>query len=397
MDKNLFLELVRGLLSSSQPSGAGGLVGWLRRRIDPQILAFLVSNLGVSFDRETLYRWLVEDARITCCSPGCNNATKFDGRSMEYKRYCSSACSWRDPATIALREENELARSGGMYKNVSQRPEVRAKSSEVKKTQNYKDGIRKRELDRSNGASSDPRGRKSANEKRVASHRKNELRLSDGVRTNSSQREDVRSKISETLRSEQLQESLRNAELDRSKGLYCNPSQRPSARSAQRRSAFSRYEVVYNGFVWNVQGYEDVVLKFLVETVGICPEHISVPNELDSFKVPTENPNRFSRYIPDLYIKNSLYVEVKSPWTAEFKKYGKSISDRLLDRGKSIAASGKCLLILIVSDVKGAKGTGVWREGDIKSFALFTPSNVPLEYDFSTENIIKEIKDYHGK
>jgi hypothetical protein len=397
MDKKLFLEEVRGLMENSQPSGSGGLVGWLRKRIDQDKVNVLLSALGASFDRETLYRWLEPEARTICCSPGCTKKTTFVGREMTFKRYCSAACSWKDPATIALREANELARSGGSYHNVFQRPDVRATNSAIKRTKEYKDGIRSRELERSNGEYSDPRGRKDANEKRAASHRNGELERSNGQYTNSSQRSEVRKKIQATLKDQILQDSIRESELVRSGGLYCNAAQRPSTRSAQRRSAFGRYEVSHKDRNWSVQGYEDAALRFFVERGGVNYELIDIPGNYESFAIKTENSKRFSRYIPDFIIGESLYVEVKSTWTARIDENGGKVSDKLSARGKAVSKDGKSLLILIISNVKGAKGTGFWRSGDIHSFALFSPESEPLNYEFSEPNLINKLKDYYGK
>jgi hypothetical protein len=76
-----------------------------------------------------------------------------------------------------------------------------------------------------------------------------------------------------------------------------------------------------SGTIFKYQGYEDVVIKFLLNEMGICEDRI-ITSRASIPKIFYNHPEtkRISRYYPDIWIKGTnLMIEVKSRFTLQFK------------------------------------------------------------------------------
>lgn len=352
MKAKKFLKHVRNLLLTSQASGAGGFSGWLRSRIKPTHYERLVTLLGPKFSNKEFYGLIYPNARTTCKSPSCNKSVRFVSSELRYKKYCSPACSWKDPATLKLREKNELIRSKGKYTNVAQRPNIRKTHSELLKTEAYKQGMRERELIRSGGLYSDPRSRPETIVKRVESSRQNELIKSNGTRTNSSQRKSVRQKISKTVSSSDCQQRTRNTVLKSTDGRYTNHMQNPEVQKKSQIKARTRYKVTYKGNSWLVQGYEDAAIKYLVDN-GVSAD--SLIDDCPNFFYEGKSKYGPSGYTPDLCLvdKPKLMIEVKSSFTIKGRG-DTTISKLVLAKAKGVTAKRYNILVLVMGRPKSS-------------------------------------------
>jgi hypothetical protein len=339
MDQKLVIKDVRGLLQLSKPSGPGGFSAWLRNRIDAELFSELVDALGPSFNQLEFYTHLFPNARSTCKTPGCSETVRFDKRALKYISYCSAACSWKDPAKIETRRRNELERSGGLYTNVAQRPELRNRSRVLRRSKTYKQMIMDRELERSDGSSADPRARPEAIARRVQSNRRNELARSDGLRTSSSQRSDVREKLRDSAHSLKIdiEDDLPVPVRITKKVLPVAPLEPVEALRARFRNAPKRLDS--GGASWLVVGAQKAAIPWLL-TEGI-----------DAQSIDTSGPAYRSEgrdYEPDLWIeKRGLVIDL----TSEPPPDRGCITDEITSKARGALHKGyKYLYLVFIGD-----------------------------------------------
>lgn len=389
MNKKLLIKDVRGFLLVSQASGRGGFSGWLRLRLDPKRYGWIEQRLGNQFSHEEFYRLLFPKSVDTCRSPNCSKPVTFIKNKLKYKRYCSPACGCKDPRTMEKRALNELKRSGGKYTNATQREEIRKLNSAIKKSEAYKAGIRERELKRSGGLYSDPRGRPDACKKRVASHRANELKRSGGKYTNSSQRLEVREKIRKTVSDPNTILRARNTYKKRTG--FDHPMHNPSVVNQAQKSRKRVKTVEFRGRRWNVQGYEDIAIRKLIQ-YGISPNRVGP--SLDTFKYKGAAKHGPSRYLPDFHIKDSkLYVEIKSTFTLSDASDRSKISPKVISKGKGVINDGKEFLLLVIGHPKAVAAPEKPRKGKILSYIFATPE----AKDFKLKHNFKSLKHILGR
>jgi len=359
MDRKALIKDVRGLRQYSKPSGPGGFAPWLRNRIDKELFVEIERGLGSSFTALEFYLYLFPDARCTCITPGCSKPVRFDKQELKYIRYCSAACSWRDPRKIETRRQNELERSGGLYTNVSQRPELRARSTNLRKSKTYKQRIQERELERSDGESADPRTRPEAIAKRVASNRANELQRSNGKRTNSSQRSAVKEKIRQSVQNLaiEIEDDLPVPTSIKKKQLPVAPLEPVEALRARFKNAPKR--LALDGNAWLVVEPQNVAIPWLLA------------NEISAQSIDTSGPSVRAEgqdFEPDLWIeRRGLFIDL----TSEPPPDNGCITDEIMTKARAALHAGFKYLYLVFLD-STAPIAYVHTSRDRKDFRLHT-------------------------
>jgi hypothetical protein len=328
MDRKHLIKDVRGLLQHSKPSGPGGFNAWLKNRIDRDLFVEIERGLGQRFTSLEFYLFLFPNARCTCITPGCSKPVRFDKHELKYLRYCSAACSWRDPRKIETRRQNELDRSGGLYSNVAQRPEQRERNRKVRMSLSYKQLIKERELERSNGESVDPRSRPDAIAKRVESNRAGELERSKGKRTNSSQRPEVRDKLRDARLnlSIDIEDDLPVPTAIKKKQLPVAPVEPVEALRQRFKNAPKRLSL--GGASWLVVEPQNVAIPWLLA------------NGIQAQSIDTSGPSVRAEghdFEPDLWIeRRGLFIDL----TSEPPPDNGVISDEIMVKARAALHAG---------------------------------------------------------
>ena len=98
---------------------------------------------------------------------------------------------------------------------------------------------------------------------------------------------------------------------------------------------FNRKKFILDGKTFNVQGYEDRAIRYIVEEMGIDVKHIitgaGVPHFMYSHK------GKIKRYFPDIFIPSeNLIIEVKSTYTLGIKNLNSDVLEMNQAKANSV-------------------------------------------------------------
>ena len=119
----------------------------------------------------------------------------------------------------------------------------------------------------------------------------------------------------------------------------------------QQKSGFKVRKVKFDDKVFKVRGYEPEAIKFLIGK-GCKPNNILCTAAEGVPSIPYVVNEKKHYYHPDLYVKlnKSWYVvEVKSTYTAGFRKDKNGLFSRLKRKAKASVDNGYPFILIIVS------------------------------------------------
>jgi hypothetical protein len=402
-------------LCSASFNGHGGIAGYLKRNL-PKDFKRVSAELGERFKKDELYCYLKAMEYPKCSNPNCKRRAKFR-QTFEggFFLFCSGLkCSrplslkkskdapiYSEEVLSTLREVKEVSRPSGYAarnglmswlspylkrEHLVDIAQHLGYSFDQKKLYDFLSPLSRRtcSLEGCNNDVTFDSGRLayrsfcsvkcSGYDPNTAKTRAtNWLKRTNGKYSNCAQLPEIRKRNSELSRTENYQRKRRQNALKKSKGKYIHHMQDPSAISKHKRKTFGVRLIKYHGRKWKLQGYEDVALRILIDTYGIDPLSIEVPQNCFRYDL---SKDKFRVYYPDLKLvgKNrTLYVEVKSGWTAGYDISTNQVSKVAEDKMRAVVRDGGSILMLLLSNVKGKRDYNP-RHGEIVRYLAASPS-----------------------
>ena len=369
----------------------------LLARLYPKLYEYLrEKNEVTTIHARLVYEYLQGHKPRRCKT--CGKPPNFKNFKQGWMVFCCVSCMQHDPEVVAKRIATNRENHGTDWP--SQSPEVRKKVIATLQ-ENYGVDVpakSKKILRKMQRTTLERYGVKNGSQSEIIKERKRRtFRKTSGGYDYPFQSPEAMKKAHATMlerygaefstQSQTLREKTRRTNI-RKYGVE-NVMQSPSVQAKGRETNLKRYGVPFpmqdpevyhkrlfrvkhdtiHGKKFRFQGYEGITIRLLVEKYGVPVDRIHT--KCRNFAYKSGGKNR--RYYPDIRIhgpNTKLYIEVKSEYTAGFRKGIRSLDATVLRKVQAVVSKGYPILLVIVRPESKSK------KAYVSHFLYATPGNM---------------------